>query len=43
LHGTIGGEYTEEATKASGTWKIASMVITPVFANQGHDATECVR
>jgi SnoaL-like domain len=39
--GRTGGYYTERYVKTSGAWKIASMVITPVFANHGDDATEC--
>jgi len=39
--GRTGGYYTEEYVKANGAWKIASMQITPIFANPGHDATEC--
>jgi hypothetical protein len=40
--GRTGGYYTETYVKAHGTWKIASMMITPVFANQGDDATESI-
>jgi hypothetical protein len=40
--GRTGGYYTEKYVKAQGAWKIASMVITPVFANQGDDATESI-
>jgi hypothetical protein len=39
--GRTGGYYTEEYAKANGAWKIASMRITPIFANLGDDATEC--
>ena len=39
--GRTGGYYTEEYVKANGAWKIASMRITPIFANPGDDATEC--
>ena len=38
--GRTGGYYTEEYVKASGSWKIASMQITPIFANPGDAATE---
>lgn len=40
--GRTGGYYTEEYAKENGGWKILSMLITPVFANSGDDATECV-
>ena len=39
--GRTGGYYTEEYAKEDGAWKITSMLITPVFANSGEDATEC--
>jgi hypothetical protein len=39
--GRTGGYYTEEYLKTNGAWKIASMRITPIFANAGDDATEC--
>ena len=38
--GRTGGYYSEEYTKAGGSWKIASMRITPIFANAGDDTTE---
>jgi len=39
--GRTGGYYTEEYTKPGESWKIASMRITPIFANPGDDETEC--
>jgi hypothetical protein len=39
--GRTGGYYSETYTKPSGSWKIASMQITPIFANPGDDETEC--
>jgi len=38
--GRTGGYYTETYTKADGAWKIASMQITPIFANTGEDTSE---
>jgi hypothetical protein len=39
--GRTGGYYTEQYVKENGAWKIASMLITPIFANAGDDPTEC--
>jgi hypothetical protein len=38
--GRTGGYYTETYTKLDGAWKIASMQITPIFANPGDDSSE---
>ena len=38
--GRTGGYYSETYTKSDGSWRIASMRITPIFANPGEDSSE---
>jgi hypothetical protein len=38
--GRTGGYYDEEYSKRAGAWQIVAMRITPIFANDGTDASE---
>lgn len=40
--GRTGGYYLERYVRREGGWKISSMQIVPVFANDGADASECL-
>jgi hypothetical protein len=39
--GRTGGYYAEEYSKRDGDWKIAAMRVSPIFANDGSDDSEC--